>query len=283
MSMERQFNAAIILPYADELIGGIERDGVAILDPVQTCHHIGIIKTAIEHQAKERNHCRQNLTGNIISFAPGIFTREFNALNALCNNLQFSDVWQHRVRTASETLARQISMMNTSAKIEAIPLTLRLPFLSAIAAQQARLFSDTTMIFTSPNITAEPIPGLKGALEFDPKNPDDPSATNLLIGEYFLAHDSMSESLKTIWHENLHGFHLQLAAMKINGTIAPGHKFYEDAAMLEAKLNHGAFIQSYYPTQVYRADVEERLCFRSENEFIGVYHCLDAARSPRPL
>jgi len=279
--MRIPFNAAAILPYADELVSDVERDGVTALDPVTTCHHIGIIKMAVEHKAVEGHHC-QIVRGRITAFSPGIFTREFNALGTLCNNLQFSDAWHNRVRSVSITLAQQLSMMNPSAKLEAMQKNLRLPFLTAIAAQQARLFSDSTMTFTNPDITVGAISGLKGALEFDPGNPGDPSSTRLLIGEYFLAHDSMSESLKTIWHEDLHGFHLQLAAMKIDGTIAPGHKFYEDAAMLEAKLNHGAFIQSYYPTQIYRADVEERLCHRSQDEFIGIYHSLDAARALRP-
>lgn len=276
--------AQSLQPHIEDVLCLIEKNGAGGLGVAETCLFIEALKMSVETKASEGNFYLRKANGQIDGFAPGVFRREFGALSQLCNNLNFSDAWRSRVQTASWKLAQKLAVATPFSQLEqrvGPDKGRRMGFLESVAADQAALFSDKQIRFSTPTMRFTTASGLKGAFNFDSDRRSEPS---LDIGEFFLVNDPMADGVKTIWHEQLHGFHFQLASMFLDDKIPASHALYDDAKMLAEKLVHHASIPSTYPPQVYRSDVEERLCHASQDQFIAMYATFSAGfqNGPRP-
>lgn len=197
---------------------------------------------------------------------------KFEKLRDLCLSVQYSRTWHDFVAVSARKMALALSgtkpdhaMMLRWRFMQAAQ---RNAFLGDLAEMQAGMFSGRHLRFFPTSIRSDPAK-TAGAFNFTVKDLSDASGTYVTFKD--IEKMSYAAAVKCGWHEQLHGFHFQLASALHRGIIRPGHPFYDDAVLMKEKVVNLAHIPARYPAPIYRADVDERLCYNSQDEFYAAY------------
>lgn len=204
-------------------------------------------------------------------------SEKFETLRKLCLSVQFSEAWRRHVETSALRMALSLSGTKpdhaTMIRWKFMGAGQRITLLKSLAEFQAGLFSSKLLDFHPTAIRPESSK-TTGAFNFTAANLKDASGTYVTFND--LQKMAYTEAVGCAWHEQLHGLHFQLASALDRGVIGPGHPFYDDAVLMKEKVVNLAHIPARYPAPIYRADVDERLCYKSQSDFSAAYTELSA-------
>jgi hypothetical protein len=270
--------AASAIPGIDSLLDTVEQQGAAHFSSAERSRMIDMLKAHLINQAEREGAFFLSPDGQKLGFRH-FSEREMRCLETLNKAESFSPAWNSHVRSCLNALAFRLKSGTDFACLErdwpAMSIDDKADFLRNVASLQCATFSRPGLEFHPVPIQTNSLPlpnyGVFCSGYDDMTGPD---TTHIIIGNEMLSQERFSDALANIWHEQLHGIHFQLGRKALHGDIVPGHPFYNDGAMIERRSFYKAFCESYFPPPVYRSDVEERLCYATQDAFV------DSCKSP---
>ncbi|MCM2344371.1 MAG: hypothetical protein NDJ24_07405 [Alphaproteobacteria bacterium] len=273
-------------PHIHALLEAVETRQVSDLAVQTQCAMIKIISGAVINQAQmDGTLVRDAKNKTILSLPLDDFDREIKALVHLGSQMKFSLALIDMIEQRLILLARQMAQHTRHADMQVRWNTLddggRLGYLQTINTLQMASFSDEDLRFTPAQLVCHNLPSrIVGEFDFDGPPLDPASRPRIAINPRHLDTASCAEMTGIMVHEGLHSILRQLARHHHFGTMAADHPFSADGALMETRIQTGAYLPSYLG-KAYYADAEERICYR-HTKFDGLYRSQSRHSAPSP-
>lgn len=240
------------------------------------------LQKAVLVKSREYKTHKEDSQGYIISLAENGFQREISALTLLAGSLNFSNNFHEWVDGRLRALAHRMARVHTADQIAGVWKNMdehgRFSYLRTVHAMQADIFSDDTLVFTPAPVKLEKLSGrgVIGALRFTGPVLDRNSQPEILVNPSELQSSTSDSATATTVHESLHFILRQLARMCFFGVVPEKHPLYKDAGLILDCVQYDSYTSSAF-REAYKADLEERLCFKHEG-FTALYKEQSARR-----